>query len=431
MKYGIREIADVVLKAKSTITLGGKTYYKDEPVLYFDTLKTSSLEGAATTVYAQGGAGNARLVAWEGEKTLTFNMEDALASIETLTLLTGGSFEEIKGSLPTVFEISDCSWDAEAEEVVTETLRYLSSPFVSNIDLQKLSKITVYFSGKDLTPEEQEILRASYGIIILAADGTTNPVTNKTMVGFDGKPRLSTMNIQGASAYLAQLNSSTARFPEDKKFNIRIEVVNASGEFERICIHSNTEITNINSYQTRMTIPFDKWYCIYASDAEMMPMWIQPENQSELFGGKSLSQGKSSDLIFTGPEIKMTVATEDAVKRLWSGPTIINFYSPIYGRKSQRIMIDADIASVNFYLEANTLFRDTYGTDHPAVFVIPNCKIQSNFTLNMASTGDPSTFNFVLDAFPGYSRFDPTKKVLAMLKLVEGSEPEAATIEFE
>lgn len=33
--------------------------------MYFDTLKTSSMEGAATTVYAQGGRGNARLVAWD------------------------------------------------------------------------------------------------------------------------------------------------------------------------------------------------------------------------------------------------------------------------------------------------------------------------------------------------------------------------------
>ena len=34
-------------------------------MLYIDTAKTSSLEGAATTVYAQGGKGNPRLIAWE------------------------------------------------------------------------------------------------------------------------------------------------------------------------------------------------------------------------------------------------------------------------------------------------------------------------------------------------------------------------------
>ena len=66
MKFGIREICDVVLRAKATMKLGTRTFYKNEPVLYFDTLKTSSLEGASTTVYATGGRGNTRLVAWEG-----------------------------------------------------------------------------------------------------------------------------------------------------------------------------------------------------------------------------------------------------------------------------------------------------------------------------------------------------------------------------
>lgn len=55
MKYGIREICDVVFKAKADDTrIGSYTFAKDEPVFYFDTLKTSSLEGASTTVYAQG-----------------------------------------------------------------------------------------------------------------------------------------------------------------------------------------------------------------------------------------------------------------------------------------------------------------------------------------------------------------------------------------
>ena len=66
MKYGVREICEVVLKAKATQKVGNKIFYKNEPVIYFDTLKTSTLEGAATTVYATGGRGNSRLIAWEG-----------------------------------------------------------------------------------------------------------------------------------------------------------------------------------------------------------------------------------------------------------------------------------------------------------------------------------------------------------------------------
>jgi len=54
-----------------------------------DTAKTSSMEGAATTVYATGGRGNTRLIAWEGEKTLTFTVEDALLSPVSFAMLSG------------------------------------------------------------------------------------------------------------------------------------------------------------------------------------------------------------------------------------------------------------------------------------------------------------------------------------------------------
>jgi hypothetical protein len=54
----------------------------------------------------------------------------------------------------------------------------------------------------------------------------------------------------------------------------------------------------------------------------------------------------------------------------------------------------------------------------PAEFIIPNCKVQSNFNFSLASTGDPSTFTFTLDAFPDYTEYDPTKKVLSVIQVV-------------
>ena len=84
-----------------------------------------------------------------------------------------------------------------------------------------------------------------------------------------------------------------------------------------------------------------------------------------------------------------------------------------------QIEITPDKFGGNYYLEASTLFRDTNGVDMPAEFVIPNCKIQSNFSFAMSSSGDPSTFTFTMDAFPDYTRFDPTKKVLAAIQIIE------------
>jgi hypothetical protein len=43
----------------------------------------------------------------------------------------------------------------------------------------------------------------------------------------------------------------------------------------------------------------------------------------------------------------------------------------------------------------------------------------------MASSGDPSTFTFTIDAFPDYTRFDKTRKVLAAIQIV--TEAEGAT----
>jgi hypothetical protein len=107
MKYGIREICDVVLRAKARMKVGNKVFYKDEPVIYFDSLKTSSMEGAATTVYAQGGRGNSRLIAWEGERTVTFTMEDALISKMGLAILTGADVIDATEAEPVIVHTTE------------------------------------------------------------------------------------------------------------------------------------------------------------------------------------------------------------------------------------------------------------------------------------------------------------------------------------
>lgn len=89
MKFGVRECANIVFRAKTPTNIGKYKFKAGQPVLYIDTATTSSLEQATTTVYAQGGRGNVRLISWEGEKTLTFTVEDALLSPISLAMLSG------------------------------------------------------------------------------------------------------------------------------------------------------------------------------------------------------------------------------------------------------------------------------------------------------------------------------------------------------
>ena len=103
---------------------------------------------------------------------------------------------------------------------------------------------------------------------------------------------------------------------------------------------------------------------------------------------------------------------------------LIDYYVERSGNARQ-INITPESFGGNFYLEASTLFRDTNGVDMPAEFIIPNCKVQSNFTFTMASSGDPSTFTFTMDAFPDYTRFDNTKKVLASIQIIDSEDSDA------
>lgn len=108
---------------------------------------------------------------------------------------------------------------------------------------------------------------------------------------------------------------------------------------------------------------------------------------------------------------------EDASAILYDSALVDYYIERTSGAK--QIEITPDKFGGNYYLEASTLWRDTDGVDWPAEFIIPNCKIQSNFTFTMASSGDPSTFTFTMDAFPDYTKFDKTQKVFSAIQVIQ------------
>lgn len=97
-RFGVREVADVTFKPLKSVDIGGQHFDAFQPVLTLDTAKTSSLEQAVTTVYANGGKGNPTLVSWDGEKKLTLNVQDALMSPVSFSVLSGAGV--VKGRTP-------------------------------------------------------------------------------------------------------------------------------------------------------------------------------------------------------------------------------------------------------------------------------------------------------------------------------------------
>ena len=108
---------------------------------------------------------------------------------------------------------------------------------------------------------------------------------------------------------------------------------------------------------------------------------------------------------------------------------MVDYYILKNSAKVTELQIDAQHFAGYYYVEADTLFRaQKDGQDYPANITLPNVKIQSNWTFSMAATGDPSTFTFTMDAMPGYTYFDQTKKVLCVIQVIEDIDAANETI---
>ena len=91
-RFGIKEVADVhffnitsdsARSAKDTL----EAFQNETAVISFDTLKVSNIESTAENSEARGGKGNAALISWDYGREITVTLEDALMSMETLSLL--------------------------------------------------------------------------------------------------------------------------------------------------------------------------------------------------------------------------------------------------------------------------------------------------------------------------------------------------------
>lgn len=120
-------------------------------------------------------------------------------------------------------------------------------------------------------------------------------------------------------------------------------------------------------------------------------------------------------------ELEVEAVTGDTITDNDNGKIVfIDYYVLKTEDKAVELQINAEDFAGTYYVEADTLVRkQSTGKDCPAILTIPLVKIQSNFSIAMASSGDPSTFTFTMDAMPAYTYFNRKKKVLCVLQIVD------------
>lgn len=321
MKFGIREICDVTFKAAAdNQKVGTAEFKKYQPVFTIDTAQTSEMSQESTTVYAQGGRGYNRLIAWEGEKTMTFTVTDALISPMGLAVLSGAGLIDLDGA-------------QKGKNVV-------------HVHVTSDVAVTAGVGTIDFDAIAEEIGVSSTATINLCST-TETPVYGTLVDGSGyGYKWYNTIAMAAADSEGAAIDPVKALIPikDGDKVTFTVQKTGESGP------ETDTDVTG--------TVRFD-YYVVMTEGATQIE--IKPSD----FGGY-------------------------------------------------------------FYVEADTLFRrEDNGQDMAATLTFPRVKVQSGFTFTMAASGDPSTFDFTMDAFPGYTQFDKTKKVCVTMAIV-GSDAQGA-----
>ena len=93
MGFGIKEVADVAfynvgdVTGIDTTTGAVKVASGKVPLFILDTLKVSNIENTAEQADAKGGKGNAPLITWDYGREVTITLQDAVLSMETLSMM--------------------------------------------------------------------------------------------------------------------------------------------------------------------------------------------------------------------------------------------------------------------------------------------------------------------------------------------------------
>lgn len=441
MKWAIREAVDVYFKAKSVFTLGAKTFRAGEPVLIFDTVKTSTLEVAAEVSYVTGGRGNARLLSYEGDKTLTFNFEDALLSNEGLAILSGADLiparnKHLPGSHP------------NARSVISHYTEKYS--VATNNDIDDDQTKNVYDDDPSLYPPEGP-QAGDEGSNPGTIAGTYAPRGGVNNVWLTRKPYVG----QNASIYVMLLDDAG----EISGMPLQINLMNDNTDRKKsyLCkFSSGDEFIAFDLYNKPMSVAefpdpesidecgiFDDQVAYYVDYASAEKYWVtgwglidqyKRTISAKNFGnawGESGADSHYSYLLAPSGGIAQPKAFKegsDFVYKvnvpsiLYQDIVLLDYYVE-YTHDATQVSILPDKFGPYLYVEGSSLVRRASdGADLPVEFVIPKFKVTTALTFTLASSGDPSTFTFSGDAYPDFSKFDLTRKVLADIQILDADD---------
>ena len=367
-QYGIKEVADVTLYAIELDENDEEIYI---PVLYLDTLKISSVEQTAEQTSARGGLGNPHLITWDYGKEITVNLEDALYTPASMSMLWGGKYASKSVELWGVFDAykEKFSW---AKAILKD---------FSNFSIEEDQiKGTIY--------------KWTVNLIIMSLDGQLRHEKNNIEISYYSKYGRNywsfnkPVDFEDGSFTLSEGKNLFVNVPQELIYQIEhgIESVKFLDRMEKCVATRNFVIdtdTNIKHGNYRYLKKYDKTALTVFID----PTTMQPyEPNLDFFIRKDGSRYPKEGFK------KLRLIKQNDVYYKWTRSV-----APPHMSLGNRIIVDAEHFPGVYRLVGETYSRnrDTH-EDERFQFEIPLCKMGSENSFTLEAAGDPTVFNMTL-----------------------------------
>lgn len=367
-QYGIKEVADVTLYAIELDENDEEIYI---PVLYLDTLKISSVEQTAEQTSARGGLGSPHLITWDYGKEITVNLEDALYTPASMSMLWGGKYASKSVELWGVFDAhkEKFSW---AKAILKD---------FSNFSIEESQiKGTIY--------------KWTVNLIIMSLDGQLRHEKNNVEISYYSKYGRNywsfnkPVDFEDGSFTLSEGKNLFVNVPQELIYQIKhgIEGVKFLDRMEKCVATRNFVIdtdTNIKHGNYRYLKKYDKTALTVFID----PTTMQPyEPNLDFFIRKDGSRYPEEGFK------KLRLIKQNEVYYKWTRSV-----APPHMSLGNRIIVDAEHFPGIYRLVGETYSRnrDTH-EDERFQFEIPLCKMGAENSFTLEAAGDPTVFKMTL-----------------------------------
>lgn len=387
-KYGIKEVSDVVFYSINEI--GDEVFYT--PVLFLDTLKVSTLEKSAQKVSAQGGKGNKKLITWNYGKEISLNLEDALFSPASMSMIWGGLLESklskytsaiVKCNMANKYgtlhysikaypspALTDEEWEivfevAEENNLDSGSGNQNATKYKKNGDIiesyvaeNRNSLIYKYFKRKWATETEKAMPQSIIDAIIKKIDSLDKVGTIETDIHelevIDRMEKCIVKDRKGLEISTKKQKENLLRYYKDDKTSS---------------------------------------YTIFYDAKTMLPL-LQVNDAGKVLGWDGDKDDDNDGVLEETDKFKIKIGT---VYYKWTR-TVKYKESEDDGILGRTLVIDAETFPDDYKIVGETYIREQKtGKDQRYQFVIHRANVSSDTSITLQADGDPTTFSMQID----------------------------------